>query len=102
MVFALFLVVCWVTKKVIDHIYDRRDLFWPDYDDLALQATFFHSDLGDKILEMMDDDLTTYSDWEDLLPICIYADRWFYTTHPYVKPRYPREQAVKDIMKQYI
>ncbi len=84
--------------RLIRRLRDRSNLNWIEYADEALQACYFHCDLGSKILEMLDDPFTIESDWKNILPICKYADEWFERTHPYIKDIGRKEEWVKKLM----
>ncbi len=68
----------------------------------AVEATYFYYDLEDKIFDMLEDPFTTDNDWEEILPVCEYAQKLWLETHPYIDPNDPEiinlVELVKNIM----
>lgn len=79
----------------------RRALYWPEYQDQKSQAGQFHCYLEYKITEMFFDEDITYADWEELLPVCEFADDWFFSTHPHIKTNYTTANKVRGMMRKF-
>ena len=60
----------------------------------------FRKDLQDLIEKMEDNPRITKMDWQELLPVCRYADEWFRATHPIHNEHYgdTTECSVREYM----
>ncbi len=97
--FLLFAGLAFLVKKAIDIRMNKKKPLCSDPP--WLQATFFHQELDKKITQMHSDKKTTHSDWQELLPVCEYADKWSRATHPHIKDIAGKAARVKEIMKSY-
>ena len=64
----------------------------------AMNATFDHCDLGDKILDMLQDPSTTPEEWKELLAIAHYADQRFAETHPLMSSNCQQAELIRKIL----
>jgi hypothetical protein len=86
------LVICIATSTVLVGIIvwiqlsfwreDWKKIFWPVYASPREKAGCFCRDLVDKLYYLDREDRFTYTDYFELLPICINADEWYDATHP--------------------